>query len=127
MITPALPDFFGAEPEAQTPVDPLVQQMQEGEWTGKDIYEYFMANGEAEFTFDDQGRDAFKKVMEYKRNKDIEIIGPLTNAVGQMGSEIAEGVASAPNPLTDPGRFAASSAEGAYRGLRDIYGVLFES
>ncbi len=127
MITPALPDFFGAESEAQAPMDPLVQQMQEGEWTGKDIYEYFMANEEAEFTFDDQGRDAFRKVMEFKRNKDIEIIGPMSQALGQMGSEIAEGIASAPNPLTDPGKFAASSAEGAYRGLRDIYGILFES
>jgi hypothetical protein len=127
MIQPALPDFFAGTPDATEPDDPLVAQMQAGEWTGKDIHDYFMANDGAEFTFDDQGREAFKKVLEYKRNKDIEIIGPYGGAVSQMGSEIVEGIAATPNPLTDPGKFAASSAEGAYRGLRDIYGILFES
>lgn len=122
MISPALPDFFSGDQDQ--PVAAGASPVSEGEWSGKDIAEVFAQNEDAEFTFDEVGRSMFKKFADHKANQTIEIMGPLMNAVGQMGSEIAEGVAAGAEHLTSPATLAASTAEGAYRGLRDIYGIL---
>lgn len=123
MISPALPDFFA---EAHAAAAPIQDPAAEGEWTGKDIAAVFAGNEDAEFTFDEVGRSMFKKFADYKASQSMEF-APFLSAMGQMGGEIMEGVAAGQEHLLSPGKLAASTAEGAYRGLRDIYGILAQS
>lgn len=125
----ALPDFLDPVAAEESQQDPQLQELRNREWTGKDYAEFLRSEEghKFKFSFDDTGRDAFKKYKQYMADKTIEIVGPAEMALRQMGQEIGEGISSFPNPLTDPAAAAATTAEGAFRGLRDLYGVLWES
>ncbi len=130
MMTPALPDFYqGQDPVQQEPNAPTGIAAQAV--TGKDVYEYFQAhrNGpnKVRFSYDEQGAKAFGMMVDYIRSRDSHLLDSASMALGQMTSEITEGINAMPNPVTDPLKAGATAAEGLARGIRDIYGVLAES
>jgi len=125
----ALPDFLDPVAAEESQQDPHLQELRNREWTGKDYAEFLRSEegGKFKFSFDDTGREAFKKYKQYMADKTMEFVGPAEMALRHMGQEIGEGISNFPNPLTDPAAAAATTAEGAFRGLRDLYGVLWQS
>lgn len=128
MLSPALPDFTFEQPQ---PSDPRLAELQASAITGKDVYEYFMANrsgpNKVRFTDDAEGHRAFNMMVEYLNEKHTPFLESATAALNQARQEITEGLANTPNPISKPLEFGASAAEGMARGLRDMYGILFES
>jgi len=94
-----------------------------GQMTGKDYYEFFQQNRSARFTHDEQGRQAFRMMSEYLDTRKVDIIKAAEGALGQMTEELG-GLADAP---LRPDKLAASTAEAAAKGIRDMYGIFAQS
>lgn len=99
------------------------QQFNPNAMTGKDYYEFFQQNRTARFNHDEQGRQAFKMMAQHMDQRKVDFFGAAEMAVGQMIEELG-GLSDAP---LDPRKFAASTAEGAAKGLRDMYGIFTQS
>lgn len=95
----------------------------EGQMTGKDYFEFFQQNRKARFNHDAQGRQAFRMMSEYMDTRRTDIIKSAEMAIGQMTEELG-GLADAP---LRPDKFAASTAEAAAKGIRDMYGIFAQS
>lgn len=109
-------DFEEATPDIAAHADPSLL-------TGKDIYEYMQMNRKARFSHDEIGRKSFKMMMDYMDTKKTDFIGSAENAVNQMIEELG-GLADAP---LNPAKFGASVAEGAAKGIQDMYGIFAQS
>jgi len=109
-------DFEEATPDVAAQADPSLL-------TGKDVYEYMQTNRKARFSNDEMGRKSFRMMMEYMDTKKTDFIGAAENAVGMMIEELG-GLADAP---LNPAKFAASTAEGAAKGISDMYGIFAQS
>ena len=109
-------DFEEQSPAVEAQADPSLL-------TGKDVFEYMQMNRKARFSNDEMGRKSFRMMMEYMDTKKTDFIGAAENAVGQMIEELG-GLADAP---LNPAKFAASTAEGAAKGVADMYGIFAQS
>lgn len=115
-VRPAPVFDFEEEAKATPEADPSLL-------TGKDIFEYMQMNRKARFSNDEMGRKSFRMMMEYMDNRKTDFIGAAENAVGMMIEELG-GLADAP---LNPAKFAASTAEGAAKGIQDMYGIFAQS
>ena len=117
-VSPVAPtfDFQDSAPQETSPFNPNAM-------TGKDYYEFFQQNRSARFNHDAQGRQAFNMMAQYMDQRKVDFLGSAEMAVGQMVEELG-GLAEAP---LDPRKLAASTAEGAAKGLRDMYGIFSQS
>lgn len=109
-------DFEEATPDVAAQADPSLL-------TGKDVFEYMQANRKARFSNDEMGRKSYRMMMEYMDTKKTDFIGAAENAVGMMIEELG-GLADAP---LNPAKFGASVAEGAAKGVADMYGIFAQS
>ena len=109
-------DFEEEKPDAAAHADPSLL-------TGKDVFEYMQVNRKARFSNDEMGRKSYRMMMEYMDTKKTDFIGAAENAVGMMIEELG-GLADAP---LNPAKFAASTAEGAAKGVADMYGIFAQS
>ncbi len=115
-VAPAPVFDFESQPAEEQPVNN--RQM-----TGKDYFEFFQQNRTARFTHDEQGRNAFRMMSEYMDTRKVDMLKAAEGAIGQMAEELG-GLADAP---IHPGKFIASTAEAAAKGIRDMYGIFAQS
>ena len=109
-------DFEEERPDIAAHADPSLL-------TGKDVFEYMQANRKARFSNDEMGRKSYRMMMEYMDARKTDFIGAAENAVGMMIEELG-GLADAP---LNPAKFGASVAEGAAKGVADMYGIFAQS
>jgi len=117
-VAPVAPkfEFEDAAPQETSSFNPNAM-------TGKDYFEFFQQNRSARFNHDAQGRQAFKLMAEHMDQRKVDFLGSAEMAVGQMVEELG-GITDAP---LHPGKFAASTAESAAKGIRDMYGIFAQS